>query len=314
MMTHLLQGMIFGEYELIAPLKKLPSIMPTWTAKKHDEDVLYVLRFLSSMSMASVPKTTLEPFQALPPITGLIRWSGWQMVNLTDKIKALMIIRPYFSGRLIDRFLSDAQHPPPNALLVMVMQVAKLFDSIETHYPDLNFDLSPGNLLLDGDMPVLVDCGLAQYAHYHDMDVRSPISSHVEPERGVSLSANYPSMWQIWAATKSAYHLKIKRTDAQYALGALYVYLRTRFLLFEDPFAPFPSATDMPQREIFMEKIKWYLAVANRVQSYEETGQLDLPMIHDEQEKAIVMRAMARDADARFVNCETFAEALLMMR
>ncbi len=158
MITQLRQGMILGDYELTSPLKKTPSIMPTWMAKKHDEDILYVLRFLSSKNRVSAPKNALKLLQALPPIAGLIRWSGWQMVNLTDKIKALMIIRPYFSERVIDRFPPDPHYLPHQSLLEMMSHVAKIFDTLEMHYPELNFDLSPGNLLLDGDKPVLVHC------------------------------------------------------------------------------------------------------------------------------------------------------------
>jgi hypothetical protein len=303
------QGMIFDDYELISPLKKAYSIMPTWMAKKHD-DSRFVLRFLSSMSITSVPKTSLEPIQALPPIDGLIRWSEWQMVNLTDKIKALMIVRPYFSGRMIDRFLPDPHHPPHKPFLEMMSHVAKLFDTLEIHYPELNFDLSPGNLLLDGDKPVLVDCGLAQYAHYHDMDMRSPFSTYVDPERGMPLSATYPSMWQLWMATKSPYHLKIKRTDAQFALGALYVYLRTRFLLFEDPNVESPDFMAKASQESFISKIAWYLALSNDVQAYEEQGIIHLNMISDEREKNILKQTLARDRSIAFSSCEAFIEAL----
>ncbi|HRF93951.1 MAG TPA: hypothetical protein PLZ51_02090 [Aggregatilineales bacterium] len=308
-MNMLQQGMIFGDYELISPLKKAYSIMPTWMAKKTDNS-RFVLRFLSSMSMTSAPKTSLEPIQALPPIEGLIRWSEWQMVNLTDKIKALMIVRPYFSGRLIDHFPPDPHHPPHPSLLEMMSHVAKLFDTLEMHYPELNFELSPGNLLLDGDKPVLVDCGLAQYAHYHDMDMRSPFSTYIDPERSMPLSATYPSMWKLWAGTKSDYHLKIKRTDAQFALGALYVYLRTRFLLFEDPNVTPPDFMATASKESFAPKILWYLELSNTVQAYEEQGIIHLDMILEEREKNILKRALARDRSMAFSSCEAFIEAL----
>lgn len=186
--------------------------MPTWMAKKAD-NTPYVARFLSSMSsIANIPKQTLEPIQAIPPIDGFIRWIEWQFVQLTDKITVLMIIRPYFQERLIDRFLPNTPHPT-DELLTHFYHLAKTFDTLETYHPSLNFDLSPGNILIQGDTPVLVDCGLAQYIHYYDMDMRTPISSHVEPERGVPLSACYPSMWQIWAATPSAHHHIITRLN-----------------------------------------------------------------------------------------------------
>ncbi|MDX2076658.1 MAG: hypothetical protein SFZ02_09530 [bacterium] len=308
-MTILQQGMIFSDYELISPLKKTYSIMPTWIAKKRD-DSRFVLRFLSSMSMTSAPESTLEPIQALPLIEGLVRWSEWQMVNLTDKIKALMIVRPYFSGRMIDRFPPDPHHPPHQSLLDMMSHVAKLFDTLEMHYPELNFDLSPGNLLLDGDKPVLVDYGLAEYAYYNDMDMRNPFSTHVEPERGIPLSASYPSMWKFWAATKSDYHLKIQRTDAQFALGALYVYLRTQLLLFEDPNVTPPDFMAKPSPEVFISKIPWYNSISNAIQAYEEQGIIHLNMILDEREKNIIKRALARDRSMAFLSCEAFMSEL----
>lgn len=301
------QGMIFGDYELISPLKKTFSNMPTWMVKKAD-NTHYVARFLSSMSMANIPKRTLEPLQALPPIDGFIRSIEWQFVQLTDKITVLMIIRPYFPERLIDRFLPNTPHPTDD-LLTIFYHLAKTFDMLETHYPSLNFDLSPGNLLMDGDKPILVDCGLAKYTHDYDMDMRIPISTYVEPERGVPLSACYPSMWQIWAATKSAYHHKIKRTDAQYALGALYVYIRTRFLIFENPAMLYPN-DDTSSQLSFPNKIAWYLELEKIIRAYEEQGILDLPMIINEHEKQILQRALNRNSHERYVNCVTFVEAL----
>lgn len=302
--------MMLGDDELIAPLRLFPHIFQTWKARGKDGQAV-VLRLISYYGMdKNLPERVLEPIMALPVISGFVPWLNWNW-QLIDDHKELIVRRPFYPERLIDRFSSDADHPPSPDLLTIFTQLAHTFDMLEAHYPDLDLDLSPGNLLVDGDQPVLVDCGLSWCIHGNDMDNRNPFSSHVDPERRVPLSASYPSMWQIFAATKSAHNFKIKRTDAQYALGALYIYLRTRFLVFEDPANPFPvAAENAAPKDTFMPRIQWYMTLHDTIQAYEEHGTLKLAMLTNPAEHAVLSRALARDPASRYPSCAAFVEAL----
>jgi hypothetical protein len=302
-------GMKIGNNELLERLNNPPKRIYAWKARGSDGKD-YVLRFLSSISMTTVPKTDLEPMKALPPIEGFVTWLDWEMVPLGTRVKALMMRRPYYPERLMDRFPADAANPPSKALLDIFSQLARTFDTLEKHMPELEFTISPGNLLLDGDMPILVDWGLGRQAWFIDADARAPFSSYVEPERGVPLSANYPSMWQIWYSTKSEYKYTVKRTAAQYALGALYIYLRTRLLVFEGLHNPCPLMEALPVQERFWAMGNWYTKLTNEVQAYEEKGTLNLMMLPDERERVVVERALARDESARYASCAAFVDAL----
>jgi hypothetical protein len=302
-------GMMIGNNELLERLSLPTKLISAWKARGSDGKE-YVLRFLSSYGMANVPKKDLEPIKALPPIHGFVPWLDWDMVHLDAKVIALVIRRPYYPQSLAERFPPDAAHPPSKALLDMFHQLAQTFETLQTYLPNFDFDLSPGNLLLNGDVPLLVDCGLTVHALNMDMDNRMPISHYVEHERGVPMSASYPSQWRLWASTKSAYKDKVHRTDPQYALGALYIYLRTRFLVFEDPADPDQWTGNLSRREILLTMFGWYMKLSTVVQAYEEKGTLNLPMLVDEQERSLVARALARDETARYPSCTAFVEAL----
>lgn len=303
-------GLIVEGDELIAPLNPYHRFMPTWKARGANGDV--VLRFLSGYTLARVPEKDIEPLMNLPPIPGFIPWTGWALTRL-GKHSVILIRRPYFPARLIDRFPADPANPPSAALLESVRSLATTFDTLQQHHPSLNFDLSPGNLLLDGDTPLLVDCGLAHHVHFADMDARAPVSRHVEPERGAPLSAAYPSMWMLWAATRSPYEQKIERTDAQYALAALYVYLRTGILVFEDPadlWVNDGAGADATPHERLLVAIRRMNALHDSIQAYEEHGTLLLPMLSNQRERAVVSRALSRDDADRYPSCVAFVETL----
>lgn len=276
-----------ARYQLIEPLNPYPRLMPTWKAR-HETGRVDVLRFITGYGAGNAPARDIEPIMALPPIPGFIPWGGWEWITLGQN-QVLMVHRPFLPARLMDVF------PVEPALL---NALAVTFDTLQAHYPTLDFDLSPGNLLMDGDQPVLVDCGLAHHVINADLNNRDPFSRHIEPERRVPLSASYPSMWRIFAATASPYHTKVQRTTAQYAFAALYLYLRTRRLVFETSLFP----------DDFLARLQWMMQIGQAVQAYEERDELHLPMLTDEQERAIVERALSRSNP--YASCAAFVEAL----
>jgi hypothetical protein len=297
-------GQIIEDYELLKPLNE--RSLTSWLAH-NASGRQSVLRFLSYLGMSR----NKAPVDTNLQIEGYLPFQSMTYLQL-GKIHYWMLQRPYFSKRLSDEI---APNPSPSRhLLHHLGAFAEIFDRLEAAVPDMSFDLSSGNLLLDDDKPLVVDIGLAPYTHYSDGEMRFPVSSYIEQERQVPLTAAYPSIYSYpFLGTGTAYSNTIQRTDAQFAIAAFYVWLKTRFLIFEDPQNPYPTPAQLPlpiQSPVFMTILQWMQTIWKRVRAYEERGHLDLLMITEPKERAILLKALHRDRTQAYASAVAFIEAL----
>jgi hypothetical protein len=292
------------------------SMLPTWKARGADGQD-YVLRMELLLHghgeywhTASIPyesklygighlrqskSHSIDPLLALPPIEGVAPLLGCTIEEPTDDLAALVIRRRYYPERLTERFPPDAAQPPSGALLDAFGTIAHGLDALQAHLPELDFDLAPGDLLMDGDSPVIADYGLSMFVKYIDFNHRMP-SSRIESERKAPLLAMYPSLNDL-----------IEVTHAQFATAALYIYVRSRSLIFEDQADPF---TESALQSEVMARMQRLSKVFVAIKRYEKRGDLSLWMLPDERERTIVARALARDPAERYGTCVAFVEAL----
>lgn len=306
-------GMTVGTYTLTEHLNDYQSngiMLPTWKAHDgqdyvlrmellfnrhgdywHTASIPYESKTYGIGHLAASKAKQIDPLLALPPIPGLATLLDCGIYEPTDTLSALVICRRYYPQRLTERFPPDADHPPTPALLDAFAVIAQALDTLSAHLPELDFDLSPGDLLMDGDSPVIVDYGLSLFYKLVAFNQRMPFS-RIERDRKVPLVASYPNEDDL-----------IGKTDAQYATAALYVYVRSRYMIFEDQADPFMEDDFLPT----MMRLKH---IYDAVKQYQENGSLNLWMLPDEREKAVVARALAQDAASRYASSVAFVEAL----
>jgi hypothetical protein len=313
-------GVQIGSYELLNQLSELQYIQ-SWQARRNDGQD-YVLRIFPCPKSPSlreekwasgfdgVPHTfsakddvyrflTKNPGEyigqllALPSIPGIAPLLRYEILDCENDVLGV-VSRRFYPERLTDRFPADADHPPSQKLLDILTLLAPALDTLEAQMPKLDFDLAPGDLLLDGEIPVIADYGLSRYNQYMDFNNRM-WSSRVEHEGKRSLVGNYPGEGRF------------RRTEAQFALAALYVYLRSRGMIFEDP------ATVYPKHDDKMLRFAWVGAVFKNIKQYEETGTLPLLILPDIKERDVVAKALAINEVHRYHSCQAFVEALRML-
>lgn len=236
------------------------------------------------------PADDVRTLMALPRHSNLAPLLNYELLNWKDAILGI-VSRRFYPERLTDRFPANSEHPPLRSLLEIFFSLAQALDFLQDHMPNLNFDLAPGDLLLDGDTPVIADYALSKYNNSMDSNNRM-WSSRVEHENRRSLVSNYSGT---------------TKTEALYALATLYVYLRSRKMIFEDPTAPFPTNDDKMQRFV------WLDGVFKNARKYEETGVLSLPMLSDVDERAVVSKALMLKRSDRYPSCRSFVEALRVL-
>lgn len=301
-------GLKIDAYELLKPLK--PFSNSSWLARDA-EGRESLLRFVSFFGLSR----TQPPVDTSLQMEGYQPFQSWKYIEL-DKIHYWMLQRPYFPQRL-----SDEIRPAEKAsshFLNRLASFAQIFERLEKAVPEMSFDLSSGNLLLDGDKAVVTDIGLAQYLHYADGERRFAPASYYEQERLIPLCAAYPSIYSYpFLGTGTAYKNVIQRTDSQFAIASLYVWLKTRFLLFEDPQNPYPGhylGTESNRIVFgspeFMAILQWHSSIITRIRVYEESGQIELSMINESAEREIVLKALSRERSQAYSSASAFVEAL----
>jgi hypothetical protein len=295
-------GDVLDGDQLIAHLNARQNnpYIQTWQARAADgkEIVLKLCRYPAYAYKSAVDfNSRVEPHFILPAVPGIAPFLDSKMVEWKDSL-VLKTRRQYYSTRLIDLFPADADHPPSRSLLNSFALLADILDTLEKEVPRLSFDLSPGDLLMDGDRLVITDLGMSRLMLSLEPDYRlvpAGILARREPEGGVPLVAAYPSLELGWRGV---------RTHAQYAVAALYLYFRSRFLVFEDGSEPFPEE----QRGLPL--MMWMSKLFDRIKLYDKSGQIALWMLADEHERALVSRALANNPAERYASGAAFVAAL----
>ncbi len=310
-------GEVIGSYTLLNQLNDLQYI-PSWRVRGADGQS-YVLRILPGVythdkhdkqwmtgydgtprafetraeleqHFIQQPGKYVEQLMALPEIPGLAPLLGYEIIEYDDTI-SFAIKRRYYPERLTDRFPANAANPPEKSLLEMFASLATTLDSLHQHLPKLDFDLAPGDLLLNGYSPIIADYGLSQYNNYMDFNNRM-WSSRVEHEGKRSLVGLY--------ANKENF----MQTEPQFALAALYVYIRSRFMIFEDTVTLYPTEKDI------LKRMNWVTTIFENHKIYRNTGRLPLGMLTNDREREIIAKALAREPGEAYESCAAFVRAL----
>lgn len=288
--------MILGKDKLIAKLASTPYF-ETWRTQRADGSE-YVLRLFPTLPAftAAIPnQQDISHLLNLAAIPGIAPLLGYEIAELGNK-QVIVIRRRYYSKTLRELFLPDVANPPPQALLDAFAHLAVALDTLQRHLPKTVFDLAPGDLLLDGDVPVVSDYGLSVFEHYDAWNNRMPAFRR-ELDRGMGLPASYPALFES----------PIIRIDAQFALAALYVYFRCGFQMLEDPNDPVQMEAPIPVKLNLITKM---MKIIEAAQQYEQKGYLPLLMLPNLNERDIVRRATVRDASHRYESGLAFVTAL----